>query len=390
MFGNETVLVVEVGGARVALSLDRARKLTLRGADGQERVVEPRPVVEFAGAVDREGRLHLAAWLMSRHLMYLTSADGVSFTRSTLLQGDMALRLRDLLCWAGQDPAVAYVAETDHSDTLVCYRRAGEGWEGVRVAECARPDRLHALAQEGGFGAAALLYCVRAGHETTVLRRDAAGHGGAEPVARIQGVLNDFCAVLDGGRPMACWLSDGALYINGARHGAEPWQCAFPYLMRVGDAVRCQWLEQGSLRGVVLGERQAWLTPRPAQGALACQLALPGEVRRAVVDGRTLRELVCEIERPGEPPQEPRRAGPPRAKPEEPSLTEIVRNQAIVLTRLRESMAGMERTVLKLTAEVSALRKENAALLRQAGKAAAAENNLLPEEEPAPQEPTEE
>ncbi len=391
MFGNEGTLVAVLAGGRAALSLDRSRRLVLRRPDGQEEIVESRPVGEFAGAVDSRGRLHAAVWLMNRQLFCLSSTDGTTFSRSLLLRGDTNLKLRDLMMWAGEEPAIAYVAETDGGDTLVCYRRQGDGWEGVRVAECARPEQLLSLQPDGEFARTSILYAVRGNGQVTVLRRAADGRGPAEPIARIQGGLNDFCALTDGSQRQACWVSDGALYVNGARHPGEAWQVSFPHFVRAGGAVQCQWLEGGAIQGVALGSRTAHLTPLPALGTLPCRLALPGELRRAIVDARTLQQITCAVDpRPAEAPPVPPGdwGGPaqPHAAQTGATMAEAVRNQAIVLTRLQESVSALERTTLRLQAEVTSLRKENAALLSAAGKARPAQKEYTnaPANEPAP------
>ncbi len=394
MFGNEGTLVAVLAGRRAALSLDRSRRLMLRRPDGQETVVESRPVGEFAGAVDSRGRLHVAVWLMSRQLFCLSSTDGTSFSRGLLLRGDTNLKLRDLLLWAGEEPAIAYVAETDGGDTLVCYRRQGDGWEGVRVAECFRPEQLLSLQADGELARAAILYAVRGGGQVTVLRRAADGRGPAEPIVRIQGGLNDFCALTDGSQRQACWVSDGALFINGVRHPGEAWQVTFPHFVRAVGSVQCQWLEGGAIQGVALGSRMASLITHPAQGTLPCRLALPGEVRRAIVDARTLQPIVCAVDpRPTEAPPLPPGdwGGPTQPYPAQTGATmaEAVRNQAIVLTRLQESVSALEHTTLRLQAEVTSLRKETTALLSAAGKGRSAqkEYNHVPVDLPAPRRP---
>ena len=358
------VTVADVDG-RKQLSVDRSHRLVVRAAAGEDFVVENRPVTEFAAAVDPDGRLHVAALLLSRQLMYYTSRDGRTFTRSALLKGDSMLRLRDLQLWAGRDIHVAYVAETEHADTLVCYRSAGEGWDGSRLAEVLRPQRLTALQFDGAPGSIEVLYSVKDNARCEVFAISAEG-GTAESVLTLPGGFGDFCAITVGGVRHACWLADGYLSIDGTMQPSEPWAASYPTLRREGGGMLCSWLEDGQLHGVVIGDRRSVCRPQALPDAVTCRLAAPGELRRAILN-TALRETVLQREPAGN--EQPGRAvrqpfGLYREREKELTLAEVVHNQAVFLTRMQESLSGVERSVLRQQAELNRLEKEVSALLR--------------------------
>lgn len=368
MAGNAAAVVAEVAGARHILCLDRGHRLEIRRCGGDPTVIEGRPVTEFAAAVDAGGKLHIAAWLLSRHLMYYTSADSVLFTHSTLLKGDGSLRLKDCMVHCGDAVNVAYVAETEQADTLVCYRFAGGDWEGRRVVEVEHPQRLSAYQFDGAPDSPQILFAVKDFNRTSVMARPASGEGAADTVASVTGALTDFCALTVGGARQACWIADGYLIINGMRQNEEPWTRTWPYLMRDEGGILCLWLENGLLGGMLLGAQRAMLRGAAMHDPMPCMLALPGESRRAVVDGGTLRESrpqpeATERARPGAAPaQRDERTG------QELTLTDVVRNQAVYLTRMQESVGSLERNMLRLQAEVNRLKVEVGVLMKEKQK----------------------
>ncbi len=368
MVGSGSATVVEVAGLRQLVSMDKGHKLEIRPPGGMAVVIESRPITEFSAAVDMEGRLHVAAWLLSRQLMYYTSADGAVFTKSTLFKSDGNLRLKDCMVFAGEGVTVAYVAETEYSDTLICYRFEAGDWEGRRIVEVEQPQqRLAAWQFDSSPGGAAILYSVREPGRTLVFSRPVSGEGPAEPVATINGGLTDFCALTSGGVRQACWLADGLLMVNGTRLGEEPWSREWPCLRLAESGVHCLWMAGGKLCGVQLGAHRAALRPVALRDPLPCMLALPGELRKAVVERATLREPMLQ------PEAEARSVKAPQQYPSgrelqggsgELTLADIVRNQAIYLTRMQESLSAMERNVLRMQAEMNRLTKEVSALVR--------------------------
>lgn len=365
MLGSAVIVVAELGVGRRVLSLE-GHQLIVRGSAGESAVVESRPVTEFAAAVDREGCLHIVAWLLSRHLMYYTSMEGTTFSRSTLLTGDGQLRIKEPMIWADKAVTVAYLAETEISDTLVCYRYSGSDWEGRRLSDVNLPDRLAPLQFDGGSGALSVLYSVRSRGQTVISARSVDG-GPVETIATTTDGINDFCALMTAGMRHVSWLSNGYLFVDNQMVGDEPWRQNFPYLKWDGGALQCLWMEENRLCGTTLGRPRQRLRSAQMRNPLACRLALPGELRQAIVDGTTLHELVLAPEEPiGAAPTSPSTGMPSRsaAGAAAPTLTEIVRNQASYLTRLQESVSALERNVLRLTSDVNRLNREVAALLR--------------------------
>lgn len=368
-----TAIVAEAGGSRLVIGLDRGHRLEVKPPDGPATVIETRPVTEFAAAVDPGGKLHVTAWLLSRQLMYYTSAGGEAFTRSTLLKSDGALRLRDPLLFAGADDAtVVYVAETEHADTLVCYRWDGRDWEGSRLVEAEHPQRLSAYQFDGAPGGLSALYGVRDSGRTVVMSRPLSGKQAPEVVAAVSGSLTDFCALTCGGARQACWVSDGRLTVNGLRQSDEPWSRTWPHFRREEGGLQCLWLEEGMLAGFTLGAQRARLRPAAIQGALPCILALPGETRKSVVDGASLKEIALFPElnekqaaqklSPQPSPDGPEEA---RRRSADVTLTDIVHNQAVYLTRMQESLGAVERGMLRMQAEVNKLNREVTALISE-------------------------
>ncbi len=363
MLGSAVIVVAELGVGRRLLSIDKGHQLVVRGGADAPVVVESRPVTDFAAAVDLQGCLHIVAWLLSRHLMYYTSTDGASFSRSTLLSGDGQLRIKEPMIWADKAAAVAYLAETETTDTLVCYRASGGNWEGRRLSEVSLPDRLLPLQFEGGPGLS-VIYSIFSRGQTTVSARSVDG-GAPETIATSADGISDFCAVTTAGVRHVCWMSNGYLFADGQVLSQEPWQQSNPYLKWDGGALQCLWMESGRLCGATLGRQRQRLQSVEIRNPLPCRLALPGELRRAIVDGATLHELLLS-------PQEPERGGQSAAMPVSPrgagaaapTLTEVVRNQASYMTRLQESVSALERSVLRLTSDVNRLSREVAALLR--------------------------
>lgn len=366
MMGHNTAVVAEIAGTRHLVSLDKAHKLVVRPVGGAAAVMESRPVTAFSAAVDGKGRLHAVAWLLSRHLMYYTSADGGTFTRSTLLTADGSLRLRDLLIHAGDGVSIVYVAETEQADTLVCYRNDGEGWEGARLVEAERPTRLNALQFDGAPGAPGLIYGVKEGGRTSVLFRPLSGDDAPEAVASIAGGMSDFCSITAGGARQACWIVDGHFVVNGLRQTEEPWSRTWPCLRRADEGIHCLWLENGVVQGLVLAAQRALLRPSAVRDAVPCHLALPGETRRAFADAGSLTE-VSPAPEVTDRAAGAGRAGSPHAARQaqgDITLTEVVRNQAIYITRMQESLSAMERTMLRMQSEVNRLSREMNAVIR--------------------------
>jgi hypothetical protein len=368
-----TAIVAETGGRRLVISLDRGHRLEIKPPGGPSTVIEPRPVTEFAAAVDPGGKLHVAAWLLSRQLMYYTSADGEAFTRSTLLKSDGVLRLRDPLLFAGAEgTAVVYVAETEYADTLVCYRWDGRDWDGSRLVETEHPQRLSAYQFDGAPGALSALYGVRDTGRTVVTARPLSGDQAPEVVAAVSGGLTDFCALTSGGARQACWISDGRLTVNGLRQSDEPWSRTWPHFRREEGGLQCLWMEDGMLAGFTLGAQRARLHPVTVRVPLPCMLALPGETRKSVVDGATLKEIALFPELSDRqaaqrlsPQPSPDRPDGARRKSADVTLTDIVHNQAVYLTRMQESLGAMERNMLRVQAEVNKLNREVAALMSE-------------------------
>jgi hypothetical protein len=368
-----TAVVAETGGRRLVIGLDRGHRLEIRPPDGTATVIETRPVTEFAAAAGPEGKLHVAAWLLSRQLMYYTSADGEAFTRSTLLKGDGVLRLRDPLISSGADgTAVVYVAESEHADTLVCYRWDGRDWDGSRLVETEHPQRLSAYQIDGAPGTLAVLYGVRDSGRTVVMARPLAGDQAPEVVAAISGGLSDFCALTSGGARQACWISDGRLTVNGLRQSDEPWSRTWPHFRREEGGLQFLWMEDGMLAGFTLGAQRTRLRPAKMRDPLPCMLALPGETRKSVVDGVTLREAALFPETSERqaaqrlsPQSSPDRPEGVRRKGADVTLTDVVHNQAVYLTRMQESLGSVERGMLKVQAEVNRLSREVSALMSE-------------------------
>lgn len=366
MMGSAVIVVAELSAGRRALSLE-GHQLVVRGSAGETAIVESRPVTEYAAAVDREGCLHIVAWLLSRHLMYYTSVDGANFSRSTLLTGDGQLRIKEPMIWADKAVTVAYLAETETSDTLVCYRYSGSDWEGRRLSEVDLPDRLVPLQFDGGSGSLSVIYSVRSRGQTVICARSVDG-GPVETIATTTDGISDFCALTTAGVRHVSWLSNGYLFADNQMIGEEPWKQNFPYLKWDGGALQCLWLAESRLYGTTLGRPRQRLRTAQMRNPMACRLALPGELRRAIVDGATLHELLLAPEDPvGAAPAMQTMGMPPQraaAGAATPTLTEIVRNQASYLTRLQESVTALERNVLRLTSDVNRLSREVAALLR--------------------------
>jgi hypothetical protein len=364
--------VAEIAGTRRLISLDRGHRLEIRPPGGPAIAIESRPVTEFSAAVDSRGKLHVAAWLLSRQLMYYTSADGESFTRSTLLKSDGNLRLRDLLIFGNGGVSTVYVAETEYADTLVCYRFEGGDWDGSRLVEAEHPQRLSAYQFDGAPGALCVLYGIKDSGRTVVMSRPLSGEFAPEVVAAVAGGLSDFCALTSGGARQACWITDGRLTVNGLRQSEEPWSCTWPHFKRDEGGVQCLWMENGMLAGCTLGAQRARLRPAALHDALPCLLALPGEIRKAVVDGTSLREPPLSQDLAGR--QAAQRLSPqlPPGRPEEHrgrnadvTLTDVVRNQAVYLTRMQESLGAMERGMLRMQADVNRLSREMAAVMSE-------------------------
>lgn len=201
--------VAEVAGKRRLIGLDRGHRLEIGPPGGPSAVVEARPVSEFSAAVDPEGGLHVTAWLLSRQLMYYTSADGETFTRSTLLKSEGDLRLRDPLIFADGGVTILYVAEADFTDTLVRYRYDGAEWSGRRLVEAEHPQRIAAYQFDGAPGPLCALYGVRDSGRTVVMAKPLADDSAPEVVASVSGGLTDFCAMTYGGARQACWIPTG-------------------------------------------------------------------------------------------------------------------------------------------------------------------------------------
>lgn len=370
MMGSAAAVVAEVAGRRHLIGLDKGHRLEIRTAGANPVAIEGRPVTEFTAAVDGEGRLHIAAWLLSRHLMYYTSADGGAFTRSTLLKSDGGLRLKDCLITCGTAVTVVYVAETEFADTLVSYRYSGGEWEGRRIVEVEHPQRLSAFQFDGPPDGASILYAVKEPGRSVVMSRPVAGDTPPAIIATVGGGLGDFCALTVGGVQQACWIADGHLMINGLRQTEEPWSRSWPCFKREEGGVQCLWLENGLLNGASLGAQRARLRPATLKEALPCMLAMPGEVRRAIVDGQTLQEAALlpevqeRLQRSSMPPSSGRPEGQ-RAGQGDLTLTDVVRNQAVYLTRMQDSLGAVERNMLRLQSEVNRLTREVAALLRE-------------------------
>lgn len=369
MVGSGAAAVAEVAGVRLLITMDKGHKLEIRPPGGPAVVVESRPVTEFSAAVDSQGRLHMAAWLLSRHLMYYTSADGIVFTRSTLLKSDGGLRLKDCLVFADSGVSVAYVAETEFANTLVCYRYEGGEWEGRRIVEVELPQRLTAWQFDGSPAGVSILYSVKEAGRTVVLSRPVTGDGAAEPVATVNGGITDFCVLTSGGVRQACWLAEGHLMANGMRLTDEPWSREWPHLKRGENGVQCLWLANGLLHGTQLGAQRSALRPVALREPLPCMLAVPGELRKAVVEAHTLKEpslLPEAAERvAGKAAQQyPSGRDYPQGGSGDITLTDVVRNQAIYLTRMQESLSAMERSVLRMQSELNRLTKEVSMLMR--------------------------
>jgi hypothetical protein len=371
MAANATV--AEVAGKRRLIGLDKGHRLEIGPPGGPSVAIEARPVTEFSAAVDAGGKLHVAAWLLSRQLMYYTSVDGESFTRSTLLKSDGNLRLRDPLITAAGGVTVVYVAETEYADTLVCYRYENGDWEGKRLVEVEHPQRLAAYQFDGAPGPLSLLYGVKDTARTVVMARPLSDAAAPETVAAVAGGIADFCAMTSGGARQACWLSDGRLSVNGLRQPDEPWSRTWPHFRRGEGGVQCLWLENGMLCGTMLGAQRSRLIPVSVRNAVPCMLALPGETRKSVVDGAYKEPSLhpefadrISAQRFSQPP--PDRPEGPHGRGEGLTLTEVVRNQAIYLTRMQESLGAMERNTLKMQAEVNRLSREMAALMAERQK----------------------
>lgn len=371
MTGSAAAAVAEIAGNRHLITLDKGHRLEIRKAGAQALVIESRPVTEFSAAVDNKGVVHIAAWLLSRQMMYYTSSDGDVFSRSTLLKSDAGLRLKDCLISSGESVEVAYVAETEHADTLVCYRYSMGDWEGSRVVEVEHPGRLTALQFDGAPGGLCVIYGAREQGRTTVVSRPLSGDAAPEVVATVTGSLTDFCALTSGGARQSCWIADGHLMINGLRQSEEPWSCSWPCLRCEVSGIHCLWIENESVCGVVLGGQRARLRPAQSRDLLPCMLALPGELRRAVVDARTLQEisLASELQERARAaqaaaPQGSRPEGHRSAPPSDLTLTDVVRNQAVYITRMQESLSAMERNMLRMQAEVNRLTKEMSSVVR--------------------------
>ncbi len=368
MVGSGAASVVEVAGLRLLISMDKGHKLEIKPPGGMSVIIESRPITEFSAAVDMEGRLHVAAWLLSRQLMYYTSTDGAVFTKNTLLKSDGGLRLKDCLVFAGSEVTVAYVAETEYANTLVCYRFEAGDWEGRRIVEVELPQqRLTGWQFDGSPGSTAVIYSVKEPGRTLVFSRPATGDGPAEPVATINGGMTEFCALTAGGVRQACWLADGHLMANGIRLTDEPWSREWPYLRLADHGVYCQWLDGGKLCGAQLGGQRPALRPVALRDPLPCMLALPGELRKAVVERATLQEPSLVPVTDGKPVKTPQQYPTGRelqGGSGELSLTDIVRNQAIYLTRMQESLSALERSVLRMQAEMNRLTKEVSALMK--------------------------
>lgn len=364
--------IAEVAGKRRLMSLDRGHRLEISPAGGPPSVIETRPVTEFSAAVDTGGRLHVAAWLLSRQLMYYTSDDGETFTRSTLLKSDGNLRLRDPLLFAGGGVAVVYVAETEYADTLVCYRYDGSEWDGRRLVEAEHPQRLAAYQFDGAPGPLCVLYGVKDAGRTVVMSKPVSDDAAPEVVAAVAGGLSDFCALTSGGARQACWISDGRLSINGLRQSDEPWSRTWPHFRRDEAGVSCLWMENGLLCGMTLGSQRGRVIPVNVRNAVPCMLALPGETRKSLVDGSTLREAQPHPEfaekgssRKMAPQPSPERPEAPRGKGADLTLSDVVRNQAVYLTRMQESLGSMERGMLKMQSEVNRLSREMSAVMAE-------------------------
>lgn len=371
MMGSAAAVVAEVGGMRRLIGMDKGHKLEIHVPGTPAQVIESRPVTEFSAAVDSSGRLHIAAWLLSRHLMYYTSADGESFTRSTLLKSDGGLRLKDCLVFADTGVSVVYVAETEYANTLVCYHFDGGDWEGRRIVEVDLPQRITAWQFDGSPGGAAVVYSVKDAGHTVVMARPVSGDTAPETVATITGSLSDFCALTSGGARQACWLVDGHLMVNGLRQTEEPWSRTWPCLRRGETTVQCLWLENGMLSGIHLSTQRSRLRPAAIRDPLPCMLALPGELRKAIVDGQTLLETSLLPEMAERQPSmksstQPGMTGKEtgRSPQGDITLTDVVRNQAIYITRMQDSLSAMERNMLRMQSEVNRLTREVSAALR--------------------------
>ena len=375
--GNATPVVAEVAGYRHLIDLDRGHKLQIKSPTGPAVTIDSRPVTEYSAAVDTAGRLHVAAWLLSRHLMYYMSEDGQVFSRSTLLKSDGGLRLRHCLVSADSGVSVVYVAETEYANTLVSYRYEGGEWEGRRVVEVDLPQRLTAWQYDGSPAGASILYCVKEPGRTVILSRQLTGDTPPEQVTTVAGGLTDFCALTSGGVRHACWLADGQMMLNGVKQTEDSWSRTWPYLKRGENGVLCQWLENSQLCGVIVGAQRVKLKSAAVNAPLPCMLALPGEVRKAVVDGLTLQEPVLQLPEVAERPQTKASAAhqsqtvpvrereAPRPAAADLTLTDVVRNQAIFLTRMQESLSAMERNMLRVQSEVNRLTKEVGALIKE-------------------------
>lgn len=371
MTGNAATVVAEIAGKRYLITLDKGHRLEIHPAGGQPLVIEGRPVTEFCAAVDNTGKIHIAAWLLSRHMMYYTSQDGEIFTRSTLLKSDAGLRLKDCMIFCGEDAIVAYVAETEHADTLVCYRYAVGDWEGSRIVEVEHPGRLTALQFDGAPGGLSIVYGSKEQGRTVIFSRPLAGDVTPEVVATVTGGLTDFCALTSGGARQSCWVADGHLMINSLRQTEEPWSRTWPCLRREVSGIQCVWMENDSVCGVALGAQRARLKPVQGKEPMPCMLAQPGELRRAIVDGRTLQEISLSAEVPERAQagfksvtQNPVRPDGQKGSQGELTLSDIVRNQAIYITRMQESLSAMERNMLRLQAEVNRLSKEMGSVIQ--------------------------
>jgi hypothetical protein len=131
-------------------------------------------------------------------------------------------------------------------------------------------------------------------------------------------------------------------------------------------------MENGLLCGMTLGAQRGRVIPVNVRNAVLCVFALPGEARKSIVDGTTLREAQPHPEFAEKlpthklsPQPSPDRPEAPRGRGADLTLSDVVRNQAVYLTRMQESLGSMERGMLKMQSEVTRLSREMSAIIAE-------------------------
>ena len=338
-------------------------------------------VVDYDACMDAEGGLHILSTDRDGRLIYL-NWNGAQWMQDVWMDtsgGSYHPSYPRLCC--GLEVEAACLLEGAGGPSIVHYRRQGDHFRGRSFAPEPGGEHLRLLSLESEYGRTVPFLQQAYGAQARL------SYWVLEPPPPILRELvclplpvTDFQALCDAqGQWHSLCLCQGAVLVDGMPLTAGV-DCEAPVLEITRAGLRCSW-QEGEQRRIMEQTAQGWM-PLPAQSSPTPQPVVrltPGhrvrETRaqqgglfmpkvRYSFDAPPAREAQpTGVETPAVYPGEGRAAPvAPAAQPQEfqaaipdPSLAEVVRNQAILLQRMQDVLHQQQSRLFQLEAQLKQL-----------------------------------